>query len=503
MNRNAIKTFATWARTHLLEQVTAKATQYGLDEDPIASPKLIPGGMILKGQTYDAETTRRYLHLRQDLGRSLEQYKRSQGEVVATLLDEMAYTWFNRLAALRYMEVNGYTERTLSSSEAHSKNDADTLDPDLLKNASSLVAAGDLDSERRVTLQDLEAWRNEGDEATYAHLLDAHCQTLAEPLPHLFKAHPYASLFLPNTLLTPGSVIRRLVADIPEESWRDEDETSDEEGGVEIIGWLYQFYIAERKDEVIGSKGAVSAHDIPAATQLFTPRWIVRYMLENSLGRLWLESHPESKLLEHMPYYLEAESENEQANLSNVTLTSSRVTPSEAEGSRLSFSARGVSKVRDSSTPLRFAQNDTAVDVQRDLQPQDLTLPRPRLRQRSHPGLRLRPLDPHLPRRGLPRARHPRAHLGAQPLRLRPRRTRRPTRLFCPLDESPQGEPPRVAQAPPTLQVHQVRPFFGADLPDAPELNRDDWQPLLSAFSDADTLGSLITPPEYDARHPA
>ena len=108
---------------------------------------------------------------------------------------------------------------------------------------------------------------------------------------------------MPGSLLNQDSIIRRLVNDIPETDWRD---SSDSENGVEIIGWLYQFYISERKDEVIGAKSKIAAHDIPAATQLFTPHWIVRYMVENSLGRLWLEGHPESGLRAVMKYYLES-----------------------------------------------------------------------------------------------------------------------------------------------------------------------------------------------------
>jgi hypothetical protein len=113
----------------------------------------------------------------------------------------------------------------------------------------------------------------------------------------------YTALFMPANLLNQASIVRRLVNDIPEDDWRD---VPDSENGVEIIGWLYQFYISERKDEVIGAKGQIAARDIPAATQLFTPHWIVRYMVENSLGRLWIESHPESALREKMPYYLES-----------------------------------------------------------------------------------------------------------------------------------------------------------------------------------------------------
>ncbi|NJN39341.1 MAG: BREX-1 system adenine-specific DNA-methyltransferase PglX [Acaryochloridaceae cyanobacterium CSU_3_4] len=134
----------------------------------------------------------------------------------------------------------------------------------------------------------------------YRRLLGLQCDALGKSLPFLFE-ESYTALFMPGNLLNQDSIVRKLVQDIAEEDWRD---TPDSDNGVEIVGWLYQFYISERKDAVIGAKSKVAARDIPAATQLFTPHWIVRYMVENSLGRLWLEGHPESNLREKMPFYL-------------------------------------------------------------------------------------------------------------------------------------------------------------------------------------------------------
>ncbi|MEH2117783.1 restriction endonuclease [Nostoc sp.] len=190
--------------------------------------------------------------------------------------------------------MNGYIGRVLSSS------DSNLVDPDLLRDASSIAEMGDSPGLDLDTLNEWRSFANHDpnpDEFLYHRLLLAQCKALAEGIPALFDPRQnYQALFLPGNLLNQDSIVRRLVKEIPEEDWQN----------IEVVGWLYQFYISERKDEVIGAKSKVAAADIPAATQLFTPHWIVQYMVENSLGRLWLESHPESRLREYMPYFLEA-----------------------------------------------------------------------------------------------------------------------------------------------------------------------------------------------------
>jgi hypothetical protein len=305
MNRNAIKTFAIWARRDLREQVTARLKQFGITTQGIVEPQEVSGGLIVAGQTLDAEDAASYRLLRGRLKDLLENgsvTEKALKAAVELLIDEIAYTWFNRFSALRYMEVNGYLRRRVLSSS-----DEQLIDPDILRNASDIAALGDLPG---LTLAVLDEWRSlaakapNADEFLYRRLLNVQCLALAEGLPFLFEvSKQYTALFMPANLLNQASIVRRLVNDIPEDDWRD---VPDSENGVEIIGWLYQFYISERKDEVIGAKGQIAARDIPAATQLFTPHWIVRYMVENSLGRLWIESHPESALREKMPYYLES-----------------------------------------------------------------------------------------------------------------------------------------------------------------------------------------------------
>jgi hypothetical protein len=189
--------------------------------------------------------------------------------------------------------------RVLSSS------DAKLVDPDLLRDASDIAELEDLPGLNRsiwLEWRGLAAKAPNPEEFLYRRLLGLQCQELAVGLPFLF-AESYPALLMPGNLLNQDSIVRKLVADIAEVDWLD---TANSENGVEIVGWLYQFYISERKDAVIGAKSKVAARDIPAATQLFTPHWIVRYMVENSLGRLWLEAHPESQLRAKMPYYLES-----------------------------------------------------------------------------------------------------------------------------------------------------------------------------------------------------
>ena len=445
MNRSDIKKFATWARRHLLEQMTAKATLYGITESAIATPEYVAGGMVLNGQTYNAETTSLYKALRKDLDKELRANV-DQKTVIKQLIDDMAYTWFNRLAAMRFMEVNGYIERVLSSSEQ-----ADTdvlLDPDILRNASSLIAAGEFGS---TTLSDLENWRSEGDGVTYQHLLNAQSKELATPLPQLFEARAYAALFTPSNLLTQDSLVRKFVTDVAEEDWQD----------IEIIGWLYQFYISDRKDEVIGAKKAVKAEDIPAATQLFTPRWIVQYMVENSVGRLWLESHPESNLKEHMPYYLESEQAEDKTDNKTIDIVPTVNKIENPQDLTVLDPACGSGHILVYAFDLLYHIYQEQGYADRDI-----------------PALicehNLFGLD--IDDRAI--------QLASFALLMKARSKNR-----------------AILRKPPQVNLLAIASTRSLVLPDVPELNKEDWQPLVDAFVDADNLGSLITPPEFDVEN--
>ena len=205
-------------------------------------------------------------------------------------MEEVAYTWFNRFIALRFMEVNGY----LPSYTRVFSDDNGAFNPQILKDAIHLDIDG-LDMEKVYAMEEA----NET-EALFKYLVITQCNDLNRMLPGMFqKISDYTELLFPDFLLREGSVVHQMVTTIPEDDWKD---------AVQIIGWLYQYYNAEPKDEVFAALKKnikISKEKIPAATQLFTPDWIVRYMVENSLGRLWVEGHPNDELKANWKYYLE------------------------------------------------------------------------------------------------------------------------------------------------------------------------------------------------------
>ena len=286
MNKNAIKKYAIWARRELIDRVSKKAMRYGISPDSAADPDAFSvDGRLLS----DTEQRQR---------RALIARVAAHG--YAQTMEEAAYTWFNRLTALRFMEVNGY----LPSHVRVFTDDASAFRPQILTEAIHLELPG-LDMERVYALKEAN-----DEEALYRCLLIVQCNALNDILPGMFqRLGDVTELLLPDNLLREGSVIERLVrqgdaASIPEEDWRDQ---------VQIIGWLYQYYNTEPKENVFANLKKnikVTKETLPAATQLFTPDWIVRYMVENSLGRLWLEGHPNDALQRAWKYYLpEAEQE--------------------------------------------------------------------------------------------------------------------------------------------------------------------------------------------------
>ncbi|QHG20798.1 BREX-1 system adenine-specific DNA-methyltransferase PglX [Nostoc sp. ATCC 53789] len=456
MNRTAIKNFAIWARRYLREQVKARAAQYGITDKSIIQSQPVTGGLLVAGQTLNATEANHYEQLRnrlQDLTLTS-----SQPQAVDALIDEIAYTWFNRLAALRFMEVNGYIGRVLSSS------DPNLVDPDLLRDASSIAEMGDLPG---LDLDTLNQWRSfanhdpNPDEFLYRRLLLAQCKALAEGIPALFDPRQnYQALFLPGNLLNQDSIVRRLVKEIPEEDWQN----------IEVVGWLYQFYISERKDEVIGAKSKVAAADIPAATQLFTPHWIVRYMVENSLGRLWLESHPESRLREYMPYYLE-----NQEPLPNPLL--------EGEGTR----------EENSCSPPRVGEGLG----ERSLTPQELTVIDPACGSGHILVYAFDLLFEIYKEQGYLERDIPALILTHNLYGLDIDERAAQLASFAVLMKA-RAKNSRILRKSLVLNITAVRPTHSQTLPPATELNAEDWKPLIEAFNNADNLGSLITPPAFD-----
>ena len=271
MNKSAIQKFAMWARTTLMEQVRQRAFQYGITKDGYGEENAVTvNGMALSPQEQSQ---------RRELVREIQAKGYNQ------VVEEVAYTWFNRFIALRYMEVNNY----LPSHIRVFSNAQGAFDPEILKEALHIDLPG---LDQSTVAEYIE--KNET-EALYRYLLLTQCNALNEGLPKMFeKMGGYTELLFPNNMLRPDSVLDRMVADIPEEDWTDQ---------VQIIGWMYQYYNSEKHDAVINIyKGTIPREDIPAATQLFTTDWVVRYMVDNSLGRYWLERNPQSKLAEKLEY---------------------------------------------------------------------------------------------------------------------------------------------------------------------------------------------------------
>lgn len=276
MNTANIKRYAPKARTAFIATMTRQAAKYGLTPKGI-EPLEIKGDLALIG---DRPFPASIANARTALTRKVEQ----QGFTQA--MEQAAYSWFNRLCALRYMEIHDYLDhgrRVLSAADGS----ADV--PQILDECLELDLPG-LDNQRIAELK-LDGTR---DEELYRELLLAQCHALHKAMPFLFEEVDDATeLLLPDNLTRTDSLIRELVAAIPETDWQE----------VEVIGWLYQFYISEKKGQVMGK--VVKSEDIPAATQLFTPNWIVQYLVQNSVGRQWLQTYPDSPLKEKMRYYIE------------------------------------------------------------------------------------------------------------------------------------------------------------------------------------------------------
>jgi len=302
MDKNAIKKYAVWARRELIERVSQRAMIYGITAKDAGDPNAESVNGHLLSQ---AEKRQRQALIRNIKTKGYEQ-----------VMEEVAYTWFNRFAALRFMEVNGY----LPSHIRVFTNDAGEFKPQILAEAIHLELDG-LDMNKVYEMESANK-----SEELFKYLLIVQCNALNSILPGMFqRIEDYTELLLPDYLLREGSVIEQMVTTIPEEDWTDQ---------VQIIGWLYQYYNTEPKDKVFADLKKnikISKENIPAATQLFTPDWIVHYMVENSLGRLWLEGHPNDALKSEWKYYLdEAKQEPEvQAQLDTIRKEYAALKPEE------------------------------------------------------------------------------------------------------------------------------------------------------------------------------
>ena len=300
MDKNSIKKYAVWARRELISRVNQKALQYGVSEkESIDAAADMVNGHLLSGNEKKQ---------RQALVNRIKQIGYQQ------TMEEAAYTWFNRFSALRFMEVNGY----LPTHVRVFTDEQNAFKPQILAEAIHMELDG-LSMDKVYELKDA----NKTDEL-YKYLLITQCNALSAVLPGMFtRIEDYTELLFPDNLLREGSIIEQMISMIPEEDWKD---------AVQIIGWLYQYYNSEKKDDVFAAlkkNVKITKENIPAATQLFTPDWIVRYMVENSLGRLWVEGHPNDELKSQWKYYLEeAEQEPEvQAQLAEIRKEYAALTP--------------------------------------------------------------------------------------------------------------------------------------------------------------------------------
>ena len=271
MDTSKLKSFAQQARRDLLDQVEARLEQ--------------------ALRTDSAEFRQKQAAI-EALQEQLKECPKKE------IIDRVAYTWFNRFCALRFMDVNHYTPIGIVSPQAS------FTQPELLQEAKQGIV-GDwlkIDQERIFDLLSGKAVSNNPQQEAYRSLLVGACNAYHEQMPFLFpEIDDYTELLMPEDLLSENSILHAVREALTPEACKD----------VEVIGWIYQFYISERKDEVFASKKKIQPEDIPAATQLFTPHWIVCYLVENSLGRLWMLNHPESKLVEQMEYYIRPEQEEE------------------------------------------------------------------------------------------------------------------------------------------------------------------------------------------------
>lgn len=311
MNKTKLKNFAVWAREKLISDITYKAGMLGITDSGIAKklPQSTNDLHFFDIGTKDyTEVSGKEISQRDALVKAINQKEKdtkNYKEAFNYVVEEVAYTWFNRLIAIRFMEVNNYLPSGIRvlSSENKAKNEPDFVttpfDTDL--------EFTPFEQDRVIQLKD----ENKLDEL-FRMLFIKQCNKLHDILPDLFeKTDDYSELLLTISFTDKDGIVYRLVHDIDEVDFRINDEMYSEngkikaDGQVEIIGWMYQYYISKKHDEIINIyKGTVKKADIPAATQLFTTDWVVRYMVDNSLGRYWIERNPHSKLAEKLDFFV-------------------------------------------------------------------------------------------------------------------------------------------------------------------------------------------------------
>ena len=305
MNKTAVKNFAVWARNKLIEDVKNKAVALGITKDGIA--KALPqSGRDIEfydiGLAEPCKITGNAISQRRSLVDAINAKAADSDYQTAYnfIMEEVAYTWFNRLIAIRFMEVNDYLPGRIRVLSA--EGNKDKVEPD--------IAAAPFDAGLQFTdaeTQQIAQLKSENKlDDLFRLLFVKQCNALNKILPFLFeKTSDYTELLLNLSVTDNDGVVRRLINDIPEEDFLMTTENNIDDSQIEIIGWLYQYYISEKHDEIVNIyKGVISKENIPAATQLFTTDWVVKYMVDNSLGRYWIERHPESILQQKLKYFV-------------------------------------------------------------------------------------------------------------------------------------------------------------------------------------------------------
>lgn len=301
MNKTVIKKFAIEARKKLIASVTDKAGMLGISQEGVSEP-------VNKGTDFEVYKTVAGTEVTLNK-KQCEQRKKLADQIEARgfepIVEEVAYTWFNRICAIRFMEVNDYLPSRVRvlSSEKEGKNE-----PDVVTQAPEV----DLDFTDKEKEYIIDCKMNSKLDELFVMLFIKQCNKLHEVLPELFEeTSDYTEMLLDISYTDKDDIIRMLIDDVAEDDFNitSTDEEGNVTGQVEIIGWLYQYYISEKHDQIVNIyKGTVKKEDIPAATQLFTTDWVVRYMVDNSLGRYWIERNPESKLAEKLTYFVKPKS---------------------------------------------------------------------------------------------------------------------------------------------------------------------------------------------------
>lgn len=304
MNTSSIKKYAPLARTQFCNAIAQKLTSLGIIADKKGALTILDSVEV-----GDAVRFGDYTQPKSVLQRRQRLVQRAETLGYIPLVENMAYTWFNRLCAIRYMEVKGYLDhgfRMLSQPDGGKGFE-------VLDHVSEVVASLELSNPQQLVEMKLAG---DQDEALYRELLLGQCHFLHKAMPFLFEPlNDETELLLPDNLTRTDSILRALVDDIEEDDWAQ----------VEVIGWLYQFYISEKKDQVIGK--VVKSEDIPAATQLFTPNWIVQYLVQNSVGRQWLQTYPNSAIKGEMDYYIEPAEQTPEVNAQLAAMTPDSIDP--------------------------------------------------------------------------------------------------------------------------------------------------------------------------------